>query len=335
MPIPSRPRVLASATLVKVLPCLILGSATTIFPPLSLTRLASTPSSVASSARPTSALCLVPQDPHLRLTIYPHNIVPVAMSEYDSDYESSYSGQSDESGRSGHSRHSHHSHHTHHSRHSKSSRSSKSSSGGSRRSVKTLVSRTAIRSTHPTIAFLKYAAGAPPGPVAVKRVKVKGMTEFDEDAYMNGHYEAVTRVVMDERNLYYWERPKFDDSISVIAGRTDGESSRRHRKHRKGHRSPPPQERFVPRQEDFQDDFQDDFQGPPQMHMPPMDMPMPPMNHHMHPNMGAPHMGPPPPNMPPFFNMHAQGPPPPPPSQPAFFNNTGQGAQRGDADWAN
>ncbi|KAK2031412.1 hypothetical protein LX32DRAFT_272889 [Colletotrichum zoysiae] len=193
---------------------------------------------------------------------------------------------------------------------SRSSSRSSSSSGSSKKSRSSQVSHSNIKGDHWAVSLMKYTAGAPFGkPMSLRKTKVRefqGGWDYDEDEddgasiYSNVSYTT-----------YAWVKPKWDDSISEIASRSDSRGSGRRRRGPNSHGRPR-------------------FTAPPTTHQHP-----PPFNH---PPPPPPHFMPPGSSMydenPGFFDLNAEfyAPPPPPPppapaggGAPAFFDLSGGG----------
>ncbi|KAK1590550.1 uncharacterized protein LY79DRAFT_554172 [Colletotrichum navitas] len=192
---------------------------------------------------------------------------------------------------------------------SRSSSRSSSSSGSSKKSRSSQVSHSNIKSDHWAVSLMKYTAGAPFGkPMSLRKTKVRelqGAWDYDDDdddsasIYSNVSYTT-----------YAWVKPKWDDSISEIASRSDSRSSGRRRRGPNAHGRPR-------------------FTAPPHTHQhpPPFNHPPPPPPHFMTPP-GAPVYD----EGPGFFDLNPgfyPPPPPPPPADsggaPAFFDLSGGG----------
>ncbi|KZL64713.1 hypothetical protein CI238_11737 [Colletotrichum incanum] len=193
---------------------------------------------------------------------------------------------------------------------SRSSSRSSSSSGSSKKSRSSQVSHSNIKSDHWAVSLMKYTAGAPFGkPMSLRKTKVR---EFQEDWGYDDDDDDASVYSNISYTTYAWVKPKWDDSISEIASRSDSRSSGRRRRG--------PNEHGRPR-----------FTVPPHTHQHP-----PPFHHPPHPPPPPPFMSPPGAPMydedPGFFDMNTEfhpPPPPPPPAgsggAPAFFDLSGSG----------
>jgi len=181
-------------------------------------------------------------------------------------------------------------------------------SGSSGRSTQTAVSRAPVKDDHLAVRILKYAVGAPKGPVAVKKVTYQEPVEYTEMEFVHGQYREVTRLAYREYYRFYWESVYFDDSISEIAAGRSRQGSRmsksskyskRGKSHGHSRHEHLPQEAF---DEQYESESESDYMS------------------------GGPHPG----DFPPMPHMHPHPPPPPPPpgnGPPAGFIKieTGQG----------
>ncbi|OLN85089.1 hypothetical protein CCHL11_06236 [Colletotrichum chlorophyti] len=189
---------------------------------------------------------------------------------------------------------------------SRSSSRSSSSSGSSKKSRSSQTSHLTIKSDHWSVAFMKWATGAPLGrQLALRRTRIH---EFEED----WDYDDSATVYSDSSYISYaWVSPKWDDSISEIASRSSSRTSGRLRREQRGSQGRP---RFTGPSPSGQP-------HPPASHPPPP--PPPPPQGFMPPPPGGPMYDDEP--EPAFFDLNAQPefyPPPPAPqgAMPAFFD---------------
>jgi hypothetical protein len=181
---------------------------------------------------------------------------------------------------------------------------SDSSGSSTRRST---VSRKAIKDEHIAIKILKIAAGAPPRPCAVKKVKSEVPYESSKWVWSAGHWHQVTTTRFKEMERMYWEYIDFDDSISEIDARRHQQSSRQSSRHssrqssssrRSKHRK---SRQYQEEPDSYEDEYEESYDGsydePEFFHHPPAA-----------PNTWPRQQGPPHPH------PHPPPPPPPPPN---------------------
>ncbi len=158
---------------------------------------------------------------------------------------------------------------------------------------------------------MKVAAGAPTGPVAVKKVTYQVPYEYDEIEYVGGREEEITRIRYREYYRYYWEQVEFDDSISEIDSRRQRQSSRMSSstKASKARRT----KRFVEERPAFEPPHEESYYDEEEYDVPYGQQPYEPEYFQ------------PPPMQQPRQNFDNPPPPPPPPAGgPGFINITGQ-----------